>query len=162
MLVINNKQSHVVTNNLVTFQPFSTSDLLFLGIKLSLSIYIFYALKYRENQFSLKKIQCQISFNKELGERSHPNVNNVFLEGESFLHTICNGTQDLNVFDKSSIKLIIFKIYLLGSFKDKEHIFIIVALLALTTSINICSSKPKPCIQMFVEHGTMVVVMFTK
>jgi len=29
--------------------------------------------------------QCQISFNKELGERLHPDVNNVSLEAESFL-----------------------------------------------------------------------------
>jgi len=36
------------------------------------------------------------------------------------------------------------------------------ALLALTTLINISLLKPEPCILMFVEHGTMVVVMFTK
>jgi len=63
---------------------------------------------------------------------------------------------------KSSINLKVFKIYLLGSFKEKEHIFIIVALVVLTTSINICFLKLEPCIPMFVEHGTMVVVMFIK
>jgi hypothetical protein len=40
--------------------------------------------------------QCQMSFNRELGERSHPDVNNVFLEVESFLPTIYCKTYDLN------------------------------------------------------------------
>jgi hypothetical protein len=51
---------------------------------------------------------------------------------------------------------------MLGFFKDKEHNFIIVALLALITSINICFLKQEPHIPMFVEHATMVVVMFIK
>jgi hypothetical protein len=93
---------------------------------------------------------------------SHPDVNNVFLEAKSFLPTIYHGTWDLNVYDKSSINLIVVKIYVLGSFKYKEHNFIIVALLVLTTSINICFLKPEPCIPMSVKHGTMVVVMFIK
>jgi hypothetical protein len=36
--------------------------------------------------------QCQMCFNMELGERSHPNVNNVFLEAESFLSIIYRKT----------------------------------------------------------------------
>jgi hypothetical protein len=36
----------------------------------------------------LNFFQCQMSLNKELGERSHPDVNNVFLEAESFLPTM--------------------------------------------------------------------------
>jgi hypothetical protein len=64
---------------------------------------------------------------------THPDVNNVSLEAESFLPTIYHGNLGFECFKKSSINLIVFKIYLLGSFKDNKHIVIIVVLLALTT-----------------------------
>ncbi len=60
--------------------------------------------------------------NRELGERSHLDVNSVFLEAKSFLPTIYHGTQDLNVSNKSSINLIVFKIYFLGSSKIRNII----------------------------------------
>jgi hypothetical protein len=52
----------------------------------------------------------QMSFNREVGERSHLDVNNVFLEAKPFLPTIYRKTWDLNVFDKSSNNLIVFNI----------------------------------------------------
>jgi hypothetical protein len=46
----------------------------------------------KTNFIMLNFFQCQMSFNKELGERSHPDVNNVFLEVELFLPTIYHRT----------------------------------------------------------------------
>jgi hypothetical protein len=53
--------------------------------------------------------QYQMSSDREVGERSHLDVNNDFLEAEFFFPTIYRETYNLNVFDKSSNNLIVFK-----------------------------------------------------
>jgi len=65
---------------LMTVLLLTKRSFLFLGIKLSVSLYIFHSLKYMKNYFYYTCSQCQISFNTKLGKMSHPNENNVFLE----------------------------------------------------------------------------------
>ncbi len=163
-------QQQLVTCSRKSFQPFSPSDNVFTNEKVAFFSYtssypcpyIFsHALKYKENQFYYICSQCQIYFNKKLGERSHPNGNNVILEVVYIFAHHLSWNLAFEFFDKSSINLIVLKV-VLGSLKEKEHIFIIVDLVALTNSINICFLKLEPCISMFVKCGTMVVVMFTK